>query len=42
MSFSVYCTENEIGGNVAYVGEMINTNIWQNNLRKETIRDVCS
>jgi len=42
MSFPVHCTENEIGGNVACVGEMINTNILQKNLRKETTRDVCS
>jgi hypothetical protein len=42
MSFPVYCTEHEIGGKVACVREMINTNILQKNLRKETIRDVWS
>jgi hypothetical protein len=40
MSFPVYCTENEIDGDVACDGEMINKNILQKNLRKEDIRDV--
>jgi hypothetical protein len=42
MSFPVYCIVNEIGGNVASVGEVINTNILQNTLGKEAIRDVWS
>jgi hypothetical protein len=42
MSFHVYCSGNVIGGNVACVGEMMNTNILQKTLRKETIGDVWS
>jgi len=42
MSLPGYCRKNEIDGNVAWVGEMINTNILEKNLRKETIRDVWS
>jgi len=42
MPFPVNRTENEIGRNVACVGEMINTNVLQKNIRKETIRDLWS
>lgn len=42
MSFLVYCIENEIGRNVASVGEMINTNILQKTLRRVLETSSCT